>query len=70
MIVSPAFRKMGAKDNWELSADSLDAYNLKDCLRAMNLKYFTHLHNKGVLIDRRIAVVSSTNWSENSIRGP
>ncbi|MBN2547934.1 MAG: hypothetical protein JXB15_02155 [Anaerolineales bacterium] len=67
VIVSPAYRKEGAKDNWELSADSLDAYGLKDRLRAMNLTYYTHLHNKGVIIDRRKVIVSSTNWSENSL---
>lgn len=67
IIVSPAFRKEGDKDNWELSKDSLDAFHLKDCLRAMNLNYYTHLHNKGLIIDREKVVVSSTNWSENSI---
>jgi cardiolipin synthase len=67
IIVSPAFRKEGAKDNWEVTMDSLDAFNLKDCLRAMNLNYYTHLHNKGLIIDRQKVIVSSTNWSENSI---
>jgi hypothetical protein len=67
IIVSPAFRKVGAKDNWEISRDTLDAFGLVDCLRALSLDYFTHCHNKGVLIDRKIAVVSSTNWSKNSI---
>jgi phosphatidylserine/phosphatidylglycerophosphate/cardiolipin synthase-like enzyme len=67
IIVSPAFRKVGAKDNWELSRDSLDAFGLRDSLKALNLSYFTHCHNKGVLVDRSTAVVSSTNWSENSI---
>jgi cardiolipin synthase A/B len=66
-IVSPAFRREGAKDSWELSMDSLDAFNLKDCLRAMNLNFYTHLHNKGLIIDRQKVIVSSTNWSENSI---
>ncbi|MCI0428389.1 MAG: phospholipase D-like domain-containing protein [Nitrospiraceae bacterium] len=67
IIVSPAFRKEGSKDNWELSVESLEAFNLNDCLRAMNLSYYTHLHNKGVIVDRRKVIVSSTNWSENSI---
>jgi len=67
VIVSPAFRKVGGKDNWEKTMDSLDKYGLLDCLRAMNLDSFTHLHNKGVLIDRQKVLVSSTNWSENSI---
>jgi len=67
VIVSPAFRKVGGKDNWEKTMDSLDKVGLLDCLRAMNLDTFTHLHNKGVLVDRRQVLVSSTNWSENSI---
>jgi phosphatidylserine/phosphatidylglycerophosphate/cardiolipin synthase-like enzyme len=67
IIVSPAFRKEGQKDSWDLSAESLEAFHLKDCLRAMNLSFYTHLHNKGVIIDRRKVIVSSTNWSENSI---
>jgi len=67
VIVSPAFRKVGATDNWEKSMNSLDKYGLLDCLRAMNLSFFAHLHNKGVLIDRQKVLVSSTNWSENSI---
>jgi phosphatidylserine/phosphatidylglycerophosphate/cardiolipin synthase-like enzyme len=40
---------------------------LLDRLRAINLASFTHLHNKGVLVDRKAVIVSSTNWSENSI---
>lgn len=67
IIVSPAYRKVGAMDNWELSQATLAAYNLQDCLRAMNLTYYTHLHNKGLIVDRQKVVVSSTNWSENSI---
>ena len=67
IIVSDAFRKVGAKDNWELSMDTLEAFNLKDRLRAMNLTYYTHLHNKGLIFDRQKVLVSSTNWSENSI---
>ena len=67
VIVSPAFRKVGATDNWEKSMNSLNKYGLLDCLRAMNLSYFVHLHNKGVLFDRQRVLVSSTNWSENSI---
>jgi phosphatidylserine/phosphatidylglycerophosphate/cardiolipin synthase-like enzyme len=67
IIVSPAFRKEGATDSWEISVESLETFNLRGCLRAMNLSYYTHLHNKGVIIDRRKVIVSSTNWSENSI---
>ena len=67
VIVSPAFRKTGKKDNWEKTMDSLEKYDLLDCLKAMSLDFFGHLHNKGVLIDRQKVLVSSTNWSENSI---
>ncbi|MBN1135624.1 MAG: phosphatidylserine/phosphatidylglycerophosphate/cardiolipin synthase family protein, partial [Anaerolineae bacterium] len=66
-IASPAFRKVGKKDNWEKTAEAFDRYGLLDCLRAMNLGFFGHLHNKGIIVDRRQVLVSSTNWSENSI---
>lgn len=66
-IVSPAFRKVGASDSWEQTVASFDSRGLKDRLRAMNLKFYTHCHNKGVIFDRQKAVVSSTNWSDNSI---
>lgn len=67
IMVSPAFRKINQKDNWELSAKTLDAYGLKNRLRAVNSEYYTHCHNKGLIADRKIVFVSSTNWSENSI---
>jgi cardiolipin synthase A/B len=67
VIVSPAYRKIGASDTWELSVAALDAFGLQDCLRAMNLGPFTHLHNKGIVVDRQRVLVSSTNWSENSV---
>jgi phosphatidylserine/phosphatidylglycerophosphate/cardiolipin synthase-like enzyme len=53
--------------NWNLTVETLDAVGLKDCLKALNLKFFTHLHNKGVIVDRTHVAVSSTNWSANSI---
>jgi phosphatidylserine/phosphatidylglycerophosphate/cardiolipin synthase-like enzyme len=62
IIVSPAFPKA-----WNATVDTLDAVGLKDCLKALNLRYFTHCHNKGVIVDRKKVVVSSTNWSANSI---
>jgi cardiolipin synthase len=67
IIVSPAFRKVGATDSWEASVASLTKHGLEGCLKAINLEYFTHLHNKGLIVDRCKVVVSSTNWSENSI---
>jgi phosphatidylserine/phosphatidylglycerophosphate/cardiolipin synthase-like enzyme len=45
----------------------LKAYGLKGRLKALNLDYYTHCHNKGLVIDRESVIVSSTNWSENSI---
>lgn len=62
IIVSPAFPKA-----WNVTVDTLDAVGLKDCLKALNLRYFTHCHNKGVIVDREHVVVSSTNWSANSV---
>src|SRR5262249_17245749 len=53
--------------NWNLTVETLDAVGLKDRLKALNLKHFTHLHNKGVIVDRKHVAVSSTNWSANSI---
>jgi phosphatidylserine/phosphatidylglycerophosphate/cardiolipin synthase-like enzyme len=67
VIVSPAFRKTGATDSWEKSVQSLEAHGLGSKLRAMNLRFYTHCHNKGVIVDRKSVVVSSTNWSDNSI---
>ena len=62
IIASPTF-----KEKWEKSVKSVTYYGLLDCLRAMNLHYFTHLHNKGILVDRQKVLVSSTNWSNSSI---
>ena len=62
IIVSPTF-----KEKYEKSVKSVAFYGLLDCLRAMNLHSFTHLHNKGILVDRRKVLVSSTNWSNSSI---
>jgi phosphatidylserine/phosphatidylglycerophosphate/cardiolipin synthase-like enzyme len=67
IIVSSAFRREGAEDSWELSVASLAAHGLDSKLKSLNLKYYTHCHNKGLVVDRRAAVVSSTNWSENSV---
>jgi cardiolipin synthase len=60
IVVSPKF-------TWQDSVDSLKAAGLDDCLRSMNLASFTHLHNKGLVFDRKIAIVTSTNWTENSV---
>jgi len=62
IIMSPTF-----KEKWEKSVKSVAYYGLLDCSRAMNLQSFTHLHNKGVVVDRQKVLVSSTNWSNSSI---
>jgi phosphatidylserine/phosphatidylglycerophosphate/cardiolipin synthase-like enzyme len=62
ILISPAF-----KEGWDKSVETLEAADLLDCLRAINLNSFTHLHNKGVLVDSKFTVVTSTNMSENSI---
>lgn len=66
IVASPAFRRAGI-DNWERTVASLKAVGLDDRLRALNLEVFTHCHNKGVVIDREAVIVSSTNWSGNSL---
>jgi phosphatidylserine/phosphatidylglycerophosphate/cardiolipin synthase-like enzyme len=66
LITSPTFRKVGKLDNWELSVNALAEYGMADRLRAMNIKVFGHLHNKGLVVDDKV-VITSTNWSDNSI---
>lgn len=61
IVSSPKF------DSWQDTQDTLRAAGLISKLKALDLKQFIHCHNKGVLVDDRYAVVSSTNWSENSI---
>ncbi len=53
--------------NWEKTKATLDAAGLLDALKAINPASFGHCHNKGVIVDGDRVVVSSTNWSENSI---
>ena len=62
IIVSSRFAQ-----NWAKTKDTLAAHGLTPRLKAINLKNFIHCHNKGVIADDHV-VVSSTNWSENSIR--
>ena len=62
IVVSPKFAKA-----WQSSVDTLRAAGLGQFLRAQNLQHVIHCHNKGLIIDNDVAVVSSTNWSENSI---
>lgn len=62
IIVSPKFPPA-----WDRSEKTLRAAGLIGMLRAQNLAHVIHCHNKGVIIDDDQVVVSSTNWSENSI---
>ncbi len=52
---------------WQQTKESVQEAGLTKSLRAINLSQFAHLHNKGVIVDDAV-VISSTNWSENSIR--
>ncbi|HEX2282700.1 MAG TPA: phosphatidylserine/phosphatidylglycerophosphate/cardiolipin synthase family protein [Thermomicrobiales bacterium] len=54
-------------ESWEDSLASLAQFNLIDRVKAMNSEFFAHLHNKGLIFDRRKVIVTSTNWSQNSI---
>lgn len=51
---------------WDATKETLKDAGLDDTLRAINLDNFTHCHNKGVIVDDAV-VVSSTNWSQNSL---
>jgi len=62
IIVSSRFAS-----GWTRSKETLEAHGLIGNLKAINLKNFVHCHNKGVIADDNV-VVSSTNWSENSVR--
>jgi phosphatidylserine/phosphatidylglycerophosphate/cardiolipin synthase-like enzyme len=62
IVTSPKFAR-----SWEQTVETLRAAGLLGKLRAQNLQHVIHCHNKGVIVDDKHAVVSSTNWSENSI---
>lgn len=52
---------------WERTKTTMREFGLLGSLKAINLGNFIHCHNKGVIADDHV-VVSSTNWSENSVR--
>ena len=60
IMVSPAF-----PENWQRSVKTLNLFGLQGKLKALNLDHYIHLHNKGLIIDGKHVVVSSTNWSKN-----
>jgi phosphatidylserine/phosphatidylglycerophosphate/cardiolipin synthase-like enzyme len=62
IMISPAF-----PESWEQTVATLKQFKLMKYLRAMKLDHYKHLHNKGVLVDGKAVVVSSTNWSNNSV---
>jgi phosphatidylserine/phosphatidylglycerophosphate/cardiolipin synthase-like enzyme len=62
IIASPKYSSA-----WTKTEQTLRAAGLIGTLRAQNLAHVIHCHNKGVVIDDNLVVVSSTNWSENSI---
>jgi phosphatidylserine/phosphatidylglycerophosphate/cardiolipin synthase-like enzyme len=62
IITSAAF-----PENWEATKKTLDSAGMLGSLRALNTSTFTHCHNKGVIVDEQAVVISSTNWSENSV---
>jgi phosphatidylserine/phosphatidylglycerophosphate/cardiolipin synthase-like enzyme len=70
IMVSP--KVFSAKQRNQLEADMEDiedrfGLRLGDNIRYLNLNYFVHCHNKGILIDDEITVVASQNWSQTGI---
>ncbi len=62
IITSATFAK-----NWEATKKTLASAKMDGVLKALNPGPFTHCHNKGVIVDDTAVVISSTNWSENSV---
>ena len=52
---------------WDDTLATLDRFGLRGKLKSIDLREFTHCHNKGLIIDAKTVVVSSTNWSDNSM---
>jgi phosphatidylserine/phosphatidylglycerophosphate/cardiolipin synthase-like enzyme len=52
---------------WDDTLATLERFGLRGKLKSIDLREFTHCHNKGLIIDAKTVVVSSTNWSDNSI---
>ena len=62
IITSATFAK-----SWEATKQTLASAKMDGALKALNPGPFTHCHNKGVIVDDTAVVISSTNWSENSV---
>lgn len=58
---------MAFDSGWNDTVRTVRAFHLEDTLRSLNLNHFVHCHNKGILVDHSSTVVSSTNWSDNSV---
>ena len=50
----------------EDAAEYLSAHGVE--VRWSNTTYFETTHNKGIIIDEKIVLISSINWSETSVR--
>lgn len=55
------------ENSWDKSKSALSQTGLLDNTRVLNMKFFSHCHNKGIIIDSEKVLVASTNWSDTSI---
>jgi phosphatidylserine/phosphatidylglycerophosphate/cardiolipin synthase-like enzyme len=70
IIVSP--KVFGPKQKKQLESDLSEiaarfGLKLGENIRFLNLNYFIHCHNKGILVDDEISIIASQNWSETGI---
>jgi|SRR5215211_33928 len=70
IIVSPKVFSAKQKKQLETDMDEIEdrfGLSIGDNIRYLNLNYFVHCHNKGILIDDEISIIASQNWSETGI---